>query len=73
MLTAVVICVAAVRCDAVTWPEEGSVSCSYADPTYGSRCDFRCREGYVLEGPSSTECMAQGQWSEPFPKCKGET
>ncbi|XP_040560931.1 E-selectin isoform X1 [Gallus gallus] len=61
---------AAVRCDAVTWPEEGSVSCSYADPTYGSRCDFRCREGYVLEGPSSTECMAQGQWSEPFPKCK---
>ncbi|XP_072199633.1 E-selectin [Excalfactoria chinensis] len=61
---------AAVRCEAVTWPEEGSVSCASADLTYGSHCDFHCREGYVLEGPSSIKCMAQGQWSEPFPKCK---
>ncbi|XP_042676086.1 E-selectin isoform X1 [Centrocercus urophasianus] len=64
---------AAVRCEAVTWPEEGSVSCASADLTYGSHCDFHCREGYVLEGPSSIKCMAQGQWSEPFPKCKAVT
>uniref|UniRef100_A0A8C2UKH5 E-selectin n=1 Tax=Coturnix japonica TaxID=93934 RepID=A0A8C2UKH5_COTJA len=60
---------AAVRCEAVTWPEEGSVSCASADLAYGSRCDFHCREGYVL-GSITLSCMAQGQWSEPFPKCK---
>uniref|UniRef100_A0A8C5UGA7 E-selectin n=1 Tax=Malurus cyaneus samueli TaxID=2593467 RepID=A0A8C5UGA7_9PASS len=63
---------AAVRCEAVPWPAEGSVTCDHspADLTYGSRCDFQCSEGYVLDGPSSTECTAQGQWSEPMPKCK---
>uniref|UniRef100_A0A8B9PY39 E-selectin n=1 Tax=Apteryx owenii TaxID=8824 RepID=A0A8B9PY39_APTOW len=66
---------AAVRCEAVTWPEEGFVSCedAPADLTYRSRCDFHCSEGYVLQGPSSVQCMAQGQWSEPFPKCKAVT
>uniref|UniRef100_A0A803Y854 Sushi domain-containing protein n=1 Tax=Meleagris gallopavo TaxID=9103 RepID=A0A803Y854_MELGA len=63
-------CTSVLTAVAVTWPEEGSVSCASADLTYGSHCDFRCREGYVLEGPSSIKCMAQGQWSEPFPKCK---
>uniref|UniRef100_A0A8C0AYE3 E-selectin n=1 Tax=Buteo japonicus TaxID=224669 RepID=A0A8C0AYE3_9AVES len=64
---------AAVRCEAVTWPEEGFVTCDHApaDLAYRSRCDFRCSEGYVLDGPSSIECTAQGQWSEPVPKCKG--
>ncbi|NXM76806.1 LYAM2 protein, partial [Serilophus lunatus] len=64
---------AAVRCEAVTWPEEGSVTCDPAGLTYGSRCDFHCNEGYVLDGPSSIECTAQGQWSEPVPKCKAVT
>ncbi|PKU45616.1 retinoic acid receptor rxr-gamma [Limosa lapponica baueri] len=63
---------AAVRCEAVTWPEEGFVTCDRApaDLTYGSHCDFHCSEGYILDGPSSIECTAQGQWSEPVPKCK---
>uniref|UniRef100_A0A8C0F2G4 E-selectin n=1 Tax=Bubo bubo TaxID=30461 RepID=A0A8C0F2G4_BUBBB len=63
---------AAVRCEAVTWPEGGFVTCDHAsaDFTYRSRCDFGCSEGYVLDGPSSIECTAQGQWSEPVPKCK---
>ncbi|XP_023787564.1 E-selectin isoform X2 [Cyanistes caeruleus] len=63
---------AAVRCEAVPRPAEGSVSCDHApaDLTSGSRCDFQCSEGYVLEGSSSTECLPQGHWSEPVPKCK---
>ncbi|XP_061201498.1 E-selectin isoform X2 [Neopsephotus bourkii] len=62
---------AAVRCEAVTWPE-GFVTCDHApaDLAYGSRCDFHCSEGYVLDGPSSIECTAQGQWSEPAPVCR---
>ncbi|XP_064371737.1 E-selectin [Dromaius novaehollandiae] len=66
---------AAVRCEAINWPEEGFVSCEHApaDLIYRSRCDFHCSEGYVLQGPSSVQCMAQGQWSEPFPKCKAVT
>ncbi|OWK60996.1 E-selectin [Lonchura striata] len=65
-------CAAAVRCEAVPRPAEGSVSCDHApaELTSGSRCDFQCDEGYVLEGSPSTECTAQGQWSEPVPKCK---
>ncbi|NXU87161.1 LYAM2 protein, partial [Xiphorhynchus elegans] len=64
---------AAVRCEAVSWPEEGFVTCDPADLTSGSRCEFHCNEGYVLDGPSSTECTAEGQWSEPVPKCKAVT
>ncbi|KAF1592319.1 E-selectin, partial [Eudyptes moseleyi] len=66
---------AAVRCEAVTWAEEGFVTCDHApaDLAYRSRCDFYCSKGYVLDGPSSIECTAQGQWSEPVPKCKGKT
>ncbi|NWX13006.1 LYAM2 protein, partial [Aegotheles bennettii] len=66
---------AAVRCEAVSWPEEGFVTCDHAsaDLTYRSRCGFRCSEGYVLDGPASIECTAQGQWSEPAPKCKAVT
>ncbi|NXI99576.1 LYAM2 protein, partial [Psophia crepitans] len=66
---------AAVRCEAVTQPEEGFVTCDHApeDLTYGSRCDFRCSRGFVLDGPSSIECTAQGQWSEPVPECKAVT
>ncbi|XP_071607496.1 E-selectin-like isoform X1 [Heliangelus exortis] len=66
---------AAVRCEAVAWPEEGSVTCDHApeELTYGSRCDFQCSEGFVLDGPASTECTAQGQWSESVPQCKAVT
>ncbi|NXN24988.1 LYAM2 protein, partial [Nycticryphes semicollaris] len=66
---------AAVKCEAITWPEEGFVSCDRApaDLAYGSHCDFRCSEGYILDGPSSIECTVQGQWSEPAPKCKAVT
>ncbi|NWZ40786.1 LYAM2 protein, partial [Brachypodius atriceps] len=65
----------AVRCGAVPRPAEGSVSCDRApaELTAGSRCDFQCTEGYVLEGSPSTECLPQGLWSEPVPKCKGKT
>ncbi|KFQ31403.1 E-selectin, partial [Merops nubicus] len=64
-----------VRCEAVTWPEGGFVTCDHspADLTYRSRCDFGCSEGHVLDGPTSIECTAQGQWSEPVPKCKAVT
>ncbi|KFV68468.1 E-selectin, partial [Dryobates pubescens] len=66
---------AAVRCEAVARPAGGFVTCDHdaADLTYRSRCNFRCSEGYALDGPSSTECTAQGQWSEPAPKCKAVT
>ncbi|NXY91338.1 LYAM2 protein, partial [Alcedo cyanopectus] len=63
---------AAVRCEAVSWPEGGFVTCDHnpADLTYRSRCDFQCGEGYVMDGTASIECTAQGQWSEMVPKCK---
>ncbi|NXA34047.1 LYAM2 protein, partial [Eudromia elegans] len=66
---------AAVTCEAITWPEEGFVSCEQAstDLTYRSLCHFHCNKGYVLQGPSSVHCVAQNQWSNQFPKCKAVT
>ncbi|NXR64443.1 LYAM2 protein, partial [Rhadina sibilatrix] len=63
---------AAVRCEAVPRPAEGSVSCERgpAELTSGSRCHFQCREGFVLQGSPSTECLPHGQWSQPVPKCE---
>ncbi|NXE68274.1 LYAM2 protein, partial [Calcarius ornatus] len=68
-------CAAAVRCQALPPPAEGSVRCDRApgaELTSGSRCHFQCPEGFVLQGSASTECTAQGRWSQPVPKCKGK-
>ncbi|XP_075901187.1 complement factor H-related protein 1-like [Nelusetta ayraudi] len=36
----------------------------------GKRLTFRCsRHGQVLHGANSVECLANGEWSHPFPTC----
>ncbi|XP_059474921.1 sushi, von Willebrand factor type A, EGF and pentraxin domain-containing protein 1-like isoform X2 [Neocloeon triangulifer] len=37
----------------------------------GASIIFRCREGMVLEGNSSTVCQMDGTWRYPLPKCLG--
>ncbi|XP_034636017.1 E-selectin-like isoform X1 [Trachemys scripta elegans] len=62
----------AVTCEAVNRPENGFVECTTRHPefTYNSACEFRCEEGYRLSGSPAIQCTAQGEWSEPFPKCE---
>ncbi|XP_078013136.1 LOW QUALITY PROTEIN: CUB and sushi domain-containing protein 2 [Phascolarctos cinereus] len=31
---------------------------------------FVCNEGYVAEGPSGAQCLANGQWSNALPVCR---
>lgn len=39
----------------------------------GQRLTFRCsRHGQVLHGANSVECLANGEWSHPFPTCGGK-
>ncbi|XP_032662051.1 E-selectin isoform X5 [Chelonoidis abingdonii] len=62
----------AVTCEAVTRPENGFVECTARHPefTHNSACEFHCEEGYRLSGSPTIQCTAQGEWSEPFPKCE---
>ena len=37
--------------------------------TYQSRVNFTCQDGYYLDGASSAVCLANGSWSNQFPRC----
>ncbi|KAM9129297.1 E-selectin isoform 2-T2 [Pangshura tecta] len=63
----------AVMCEAVDRPENGFVECTtrgHPEFMYNSACEFHCEEGYRLSGSPTIQCTAQGNWSEPFPKCE---
>ena len=38
--------------------------------TYKSVVHYTCARGHVISGPSSTQCKADGTWSNPVPTCK---
>ncbi|MBV99293.1 E-selectin, partial [Eschrichtius robustus] len=63
----------AVTCDAISHPQNGTVSCSHSPAgefTYKSSCHFACAEGFVLQGPAQVECTTQGQWTQQLPVCE---
>ncbi|KAK2504626.1 hypothetical protein MC885_001242, partial [Smutsia gigantea] len=63
----------AVTCGTISHPQNGSVSCSHSPAgefTFTSSCSFTCEEGFVLQGPTQTECTAQGQWTQQAPTCE---
>ncbi|XP_041919334.1 E-selectin-like isoform X6 [Alosa sapidissima] len=62
----------AVECPAVSdAPSGGSMNCSHpiSPNSFNSTCEFRCDEGFLLQGAQSTECDATGQWTHPAPNC----
>uniref|UniRef100_H3AD23 Sushi, von Willebrand factor type A, EGF and pentraxin domain containing 1 n=1 Tax=Latimeria chalumnae TaxID=7897 RepID=H3AD23_LATCH len=38
--------------------------------SYRKEIQYRCREGYVLEGPSKLTCQVDGMWSDKAPHCE---
>ncbi|XP_008823145.1 E-selectin [Nannospalax galili] len=63
----------AVKCDAVSQPQNGSMKCVHAatgEFTYKSSCAFHCEEGFKLHGSVQLECTAHGQWTQEVPSCQ---
>ncbi|XP_062308851.1 P-selectin [Osmerus eperlanus] len=65
-------CEAAVQCEPVEDPEQGSVVCDHAYGTFrfNSTCQFSCSRGYQLVGEPTLTCQASGNWDNPAPKCQ---
>ncbi|XP_076736583.1 P-selectin isoform X2 [Maylandia zebra] len=59
------------KCSPVFSPAMGHMTC--VDPvepfSYGSWCNFTCKEGYYLTGDKVLSCLTLGQWSKPTPTC----
>ncbi|XP_010632290.1 P-selectin [Fukomys damarensis] len=37
--------------------------------SFDSKCTFHCAEGYTLDGPSETKCLASGIWTNQPARC----
>ncbi|XP_042564915.1 P-selectin-like [Clupea harengus] len=62
----------AVECPRVTSPPSGgTVNCSHpiALHRFTSTCEFRCDEGFLLQGARRTKCDHTGQWTPRAPTC----
>ncbi|XP_041518380.1 P-selectin [Microtus oregoni] len=60
------------ECGKFDLPQHALVNCSHprGDFAFSSQCDFRCVEGYELDGPRKLECLASGIWTNKPPQCK---
>ena len=39
--------------------------------TYPNEVEFKCYDGFELQGSATRKCEANGQWSGAIVKCKG--
>uniref|UniRef100_A0A8C3BF22 E-selectin n=1 Tax=Cairina moschata TaxID=8855 RepID=A0A8C3BF22_CAIMO len=62
-----------VQCEALTYPEKGSMVCSPDTKifTYNTSCHFTCSEGLKLSGSHVLKCNSSGNWSASLPTCEG--
>ncbi|XP_039204907.1 P-selectin-like isoform X2 [Crotalus tigris] len=72
--TAEVPLCAAVQCQPLNIPVHGNFSCIHihGEFHYQSSCDFKCQEGFLINGAGTTICEASGTWSAPEPICQVE-
>ncbi|XP_026548893.1 E-selectin-like, partial [Notechis scutatus] len=61
-----------VECHALQKPAHGLFNCSNPSGNYAwnSSCNFSCKEGFVLKGPSILQCGASGEWDGQEPTCE---
>ncbi|KAK1164031.1 L-selectin-like isoform X2 [Acipenser oxyrinchus oxyrinchus] len=66
-------CQNAVKCDTLSEPDHSIITCSdrYGSFSYNSTCQFRCSEGFALNGSSMVTCNSSGHWTETIPTCTG--
>ncbi|KAF3690985.1 P-selectin CD62 antigen-like family member P Granule membrane protein 140 [Channa argus] len=53
-------------------PQHGRMNCSHLHSpfSYGSNCDFECKEGFSLKGSPAMTCNSSGHWSQDLPTCQ---
>ncbi|XP_050948113.1 E-selectin-like isoform X2 [Labeo rohita] len=56
----------------VSPPDHASVQCSHPSEnfSYGSQCEYSCKEGYELKGSRTTTCTSTTEWSSKPPTCE---
>ncbi|KAM4629886.1 P-selectin [Polymixia lowei] len=69
--TAKVPTCAVIKCSPLSAPALGNMTCmdTLATFSFGSLCNFTCREGYSLTGADTLTCLATGQWNKRTPTC----
>ncbi|XP_070602813.1 P-selectin isoform X3 [Erythrolamprus reginae] len=62
----------AVRCQPLNIPVNGNFSCIHihGEFHYQSSCNFKCEEGFLLNGGETAMCEASGAWSASEPSCQ---
>ena len=60
----------AISCPRVSEPSNGEISVD-GNYRYGSVMIFRCKTGYILDGPEQRTCQKDGTWSGHQPFCQG--
>ncbi|XP_048063022.1 P-selectin isoform X1 [Megalobrama amblycephala] len=52
-------------------PSFGSMSCTHplSNNSYNSSCEFKCEEGFELQGSDTTWCDHTGHWTHKPPTC----
>lgn len=60
------------ECEKFDLPPHVLMNCSHPLGvfSFSSHCTFHCVEGYELSGPSKSECLASGIWTNKPPQCK---
>ena len=61
-----VCCTVDIRCNGLTSPANGRISCSSGRDGVGyerDTCGFTCNNGYVLTGNATRTCLSNGSWS----------
>ncbi|XP_069050189.1 L-selectin-like isoform X1 [Lepisosteus oculatus] len=63
----------AVQCGALSKPAHGHIDyCEpYGNNSVNSTCQFRCLDGFSLNGSKSITCSSSGKWTGEVPVCKG--
>ncbi|XP_076346234.1 sushi, von Willebrand factor type A, EGF and pentraxin domain-containing protein 1-like isoform X1 [Tachypleus tridentatus] len=59
-----------VFCEPLKPPENGFVLHDKSGNHFGAQVKFLCKEGYILYGQETSQCLADGTWSKELPVCK---
>ncbi|CAG5085953.1 Oidioi.mRNA.OKI2018_I69.PAR.g11061.t1.cds [Oikopleura dioica] len=54
-------------CPTLVMIENGQVACTGSK--YEDTCDFKCNDGYSLDGPATVTCLSGSRWSSTVPRC----